>query len=58
MPIRHVLTSSLCFFFSFFSGVGECWSAGCQHAGLPVTTLPTVLQENPAQKEEGERKRC
>lgn len=50
--MRHVLTSSL----SFFSGVGERWSAGSQYDGLPVTALPAVLQENSAQKEEGERK--
>lgn len=51
MPVRHVLTSLY-----FFSGVGERWSAGSQYAGLLVTTLPAVLQEISAQKEEGERK--
>lgn len=53
MPVRHVLTSSLSF---FFSGVGERWSAGSQYDGLLVTALPAVLQEHSAQKEKGERK--
>lgn len=40
------------------SGIGERRSAGCQYAGVPAPSLSAVLQEDSAQKEEGERKQC